>query len=662
MKHFANLISRYPNYDEYNTTDSRSNNDNHDEHNTTDSSSNNDNHDEHNTTDSSLNNDNHDEHNTADLVSNNDNHDEYNTIDDEHNTADLVSNNHNHNEHEHIQSKEQMMKDIKAGITKKKPSRTKDIFSRFRNSEDYNNVSMDGGTWLIPKEVLIQTLPYIRKEGYFFSSLVPQIVHKTILFIDLDHLTNDERVENFMRILLEYLSTIYPQEFINNYYITKSQSLHRFHIYFPFLKLTYNKLKIIWGEVNSLCDADGFKGEFVNGVRHPPIDEGVTGGLRYDGFQKYKKGKYLPHSAYLPYANEMRIGVDAFKLDEKFYHDTYLLVDDDDALTDMLPKSTINLSQISSTSTDNSNRISPTVSTSQLSHHNHSLSSNSIRSSLHNSSLQSNLNDSLSGENGIIPNNSDIQNAVNNNQEIENEAKQNETRLKEYRGDEVQQQFEQRFAYIVDQFEGHTVEKITIKNPTKPDFAAIFHLSKSKKDRTCPMSGRVHRNNNTYFTYTKGTLQHRCYNNQCRKRFNTVWRDDSQVLDLFDDDDEMSDDDLGDCWTDVDLAAMYIEFNTRLMFSTDYKSKKGEEGTFFIFDPIRGIWVADRGGHKTKKDISTNFRTYVKKIMNEKIRGAINENKKKALQNQKNLLNRKMGDFRNLMGIVSALVGRNIIM
>ena len=608
------------------------------------------------------------------------------------------------------------------------PYRTQHIFGDFQNYVEFNHVGMDGGKFYIEKERLIKTLLVLKKKGLLFHSLVPQIKNKTIFFCDVDYLNENEKIERILVLTKKFLVKEYGVEFIDNFYITKSRTLHRFHIYFPDIILKKDRLNIFWDELNSIFLENNFKGQWIKGTKKAPIDTNVSGGIRYDGFCKYNKVRYEKNTEYLPYLTKNGSN---FELDFTFYNNTYLLIDDQVECT-KIKKKIPNSLRIDEDLTqsdysqsllngDNSNSITTScVSTLDYSELDGVSSTFDDDNQVIDQYLQTNSSNSrdLSGfgnynettdnlikyddkeddsmddgnhktmENLKKQNDDDdededddidinrnlrkfndgnhdtMKNLKKRNEEnydkMEKLRKSGSNEIEEYFGTDAYDFLTEQYPFILSTIKGHRITKVGRMYKNTPRELSFIHLSKTRKDRTCPFTDRVHRKNNTYFMWIEkgGILQHRCFNAECKGRFMTVYTKDdviySQVvndLDFDESDDEIEQDDL---WTDIDVALVYLEMNPDLMYSMDV-SVKGQEGMFFHFDKEKGIWKSDKGSHVLKKDLAKNFKKYIKKRWKKKISEAVNDEEKKKLVNQRSLLMRKLGDFRNIKNILDAL-------
>ena len=561
-----------------------------------------------------------------------------------------------------------------------KPYRTDHVFHQFRNYKKWNHVAMDGGKFLIKKDEVIKSLTVLLKEGLTWNSLVPQIQTKSIFFCDIDYLNQDETVEDVLEIMIKYLLTIYDEESVDEIYMLKSKTLHRYHVYFPKIILLKDRLDIFWNDVNSQLMKNGFRGVIEKGQLKPPIDTNIRGGVRYDGFAKYntRTSRYEYGTEYLPYFTK---NTKKFELDYQFYDKTYLLIDDGIQCTGIKKKqqlsynsnniksktntssNTNNIDLPSQDSTCNTNSVSSTFDFSQSSY---SYSINNSNSESANADVDmssaSNISfthstDSTSLNDSNLDNTDDTRSSVSNKQSTSHVNPDQGSTSEEYFGQHAYDHLMDNHPSLLKILKGHDIKKIGVCQKGTPNETKFIHLGKTAKDRKCPFTKSTHRHNNTYYIWIKkkGTLQHRCYG--CKGRYENVYVQDDVLYNEFvsddDSDDEMLDDD--DIWTDVDLAYEYLQVNTNLLYTTEYITKKGEEGTFFHFDEKKGIWVADDHSYILKRDLSRNFKKIIKKQWKQKIRRAKNDTTKKKLINQGAILNRKLGDFKQIRNVLEAL-------
>ena len=612
-----------------------------------------------------------------------------------------------------INDESKYKKEILNSFKKPKPFRTNHVFEDFQNYVKFNHVGMDFGKYYVEKERVIKTLLVLRENRILFNALVPQIENKTIFFCDVDYLNENEKIEGILELTKKFLAEEYGVEFIDNFYITKSKTLHRFHVYFPDIILTKNRLDIYWSDLNSIFMKNDFKGKTVKGTIRPPIDTTVSGGIRYDGFCKFNTntGRYEKDTEYLPYLTKDE---STFELDLAFYNSTYLLIDEQVDCTKN-PKKLPNLLRIdedltqsdnsqSFLNSDNSNSMNASlVSTLDYSELDgvsstcddiedvDQLLQTNLSGDLLNNGNYNETTDNLTQDgdeedddmgrdlkkgdenHNTMKNlrksekkqcgNEDFLRKRNdeNHNKMENLRRFESNEIEEYFGNDAYDFLIKEYPFILKTIKGHKITKVGRMHKNTPKELSFIHLSKAPKDRTCPFTDRVHRKNNTYFIWIEKTksLQHRCHHGDCKGRFMTVYTKDdiiySQVvndLDIDESDDEIVEQD--DLWTDIDVALVYLEMNQNLMYSMDV-SQKGQEGMFFHFDKKKGIWKSDKGSHVLKKDLAKNFKKYIKKRWRIKISEAVNDEQKKVLVNQRALLMRKLGDFRNIKNILDAL-------
>lgn len=119
----------------------------------------------------------------------------------------------------------------------------------------------------------------------------------------------------------------------------------------------------------------------------------------------------------------------------------------------------------------------------------------------------------------------------------------------------------ERFSFISDFFDEHTLREVTISDEGKSEQIVVFNFGKTKKDRSCPIANRVHNKSSTFYMYVKGKLQHRCHASGCKSKWITIWRDNDEIID-----DNSSDDE--DILTDVDLTNWYLQWSDDIL--TDF--------------------------------------------------------------------------------------------
>ena len=610
----------------------------------------------------------------------------------------------------------QYEKEIIKSFTQTKPSRTRHAFDNCRNSGEYNHVGMDGGKYYVEKERLIKTLLILKRNGISYNSIVPQIRNKTIFFCDVDHLNENEKIEEILKLIKQFLAKEYDGEFIDNFYITKSKSLHRFHIYFPDIILTKSRLDFFWNDLNVMFLNEGFRGKLVKGIKKAPIDTSVIGGVRYDGFYKFnpEKSRYIENTEYFPYLTKNGSN---FKLDLTFYSKTYLLIDEHVDCTRIIKKSpnssrnetSIPSDNSQSLNTDNNNSMNISlVSTLEYSdldgissvdddivfnYENDTNSSNNLVPNFNsndtiifsgksddedddlmrqdfdknidqNHNTMRNLKKSDSGEveNDELMKRNLRKRCEDNHNKMKNLKKYKSNEIEEFFGDDAYDFLIENYPFVLKSIKGHQLQRVARMYKETPREITIISLGKTPKDRKCPFTKRVHRRNNTYYIWIEktGKLQHRCHHGDCNGKFTTVYTKNEVIFSQVANDlnfDEDSDEEIekDDLWTDIDVALVYLEMNKNLMYSERVSSRKGEDGMFFHFDERRGIWKADRGSYVLKKDLAKNFKKYIKLRWRKKISEAGTDEFKKSLQTQKALLMRKLGDFKNIKNILDAL-------
>ena len=503
--------------------------------------------------------------------------------------------------------------------------RTKHIFKEIEDPDgEYNHMGMDGGKFMVDKDQVIQKLLYCRQKNVFYVGLVPRIRDhdKCKFFADIDHLAETQAIEDVMSICMNVLEEKYEQNLLTNHYITKSQSKNRYHVYFPEIILTKQSLKMLWDDINT---------KFYNN----PIDT-TASALRYDGFWRFDSKntqRFLQNTHYLPYKNK-------FDLDEAFYSDTYLLVSDDAKISQIKPRYRQNITDVSEDdlssqllNQNSNNSLSGTLysqpihSQSTYSQSTNHAESSGITTDLSSSNTQSGLNDS-------------------NNQTTYN----TETKIQEL--------LIGKYSFLNGYFKGYNIKRIVVYRENMANENVVFSCGKGLKDRTCPFSGTVHRQNNVYFVYQakKGVLKVKCHQSRCKNKWNVLYDKFNYHDELIDsDDEEMDDNEDDELWTDADLAAKDVEFNPNdLIYSTKVRSKN-EDGMFFHWNKDTGIWEKDVGMYKLKRQITGKFRKYMRRYFKERIKKCRNQAKRQALMTARIIVNSKLGDYSKVKCVINSL-------
>lgn len=176
----------------------------------------------------------------------------------------------------------------------------------------------------------------------------------------------------------------------------------------------------------------------------------------------------------------------------------------------------------------------------------------------------------------------------------------------------------------------------------------VFGCSKTKADRTCPFSDRVHRSNNLYFVYNKNKdeLIIKCHHAKCQKKGNVVFS--SNTRDPFIEK-EFDEEIIEGCpVTDTDFAELFAEMYPNWMFNTNVPTKK-ECGSFFEFNGK--FWVWDKNQMRLKTTISKHFRQRMKELMDEKIEKESRPVVVKKLRQIKERINKHLGNARNIANV-----------
>ena len=441
---------------------------------------------------------------------------------------------------------------------------------------------------------------------------------------------------------------------------------------------------MLWIAINSECQKNGFKGYFDkrSGKMKWPIDLNCSA-LRFDGFDKYntKTHLYENNTKYMPY-KYTKNGIDSlehFELDECFYNETYLLVDDCikptrinnrrkttdndfwNNLSNTNGNSDINLSsQLTELSEYGDDHADLAPDNSQITSLENSLLMDTYSQDDHAESIQT----AMSGNNMKNNDNDDVNEEKKEDEEKKShEAKEKQGKYIEYLGDKAKSFLERNYGCFMDLLTGHDITKVIVSNKTSDPNNDIVLIScgKNTNDRTCPFTNRVHHKNNRYYIWyqNKQVLQTRCHGNDCKGRYMTVYKNQKrfvkELMDIDADDNINDDENSDDLWTDVDLGELYLEFNKNLLFTTSFRYNSNTDGTFFHYNPKTGLWFGDKGSHILKKNLATKFKRYVKQKWNDKIKDADNDEKKKQMMAQRSLLNRKLGDFKNIKSVVESL-------
>lgn len=531
-------------------------------------------------------------------------------------------------------------------IGKKRPTRTYQAYpdcTVANNCSLYNWVAIDGRRFFIAKDTVISRSLILREKKWFFNSLVPFIQDKSIFFCDIDYLGQNETIEEVIQYINKVLSDVYDQHLLEEIWITKSESkTGRYHVYLPQIIVTKKKLPILWNEINTLCREKGMKGRYdtKSGRWKMPVDEECTQGIRLDGFDKFNKEtrRYDTNTKYLPYLrSEDGQNFEEFHLDKTFYERTYLLVDDDETSSGQKRSLHSNespfASQISTTS--NSNNNSSFEFDSQIPTLDHSLLQDTTETT-----------DSESIHHVTFRNHDAVKYLTSHHQ------------------------------CVMDELAEHKISKIDIQNIGQNDELIRISCGKTPKDRYCPFVKKTHKSNNVWFMWVNKTKELHLNCNKCKRKkphkiklprqrtpdLSQIFSQFSQVDDMENtEDDEIQNSEIEErsagLWTDIDIAALYLEFHRNLIYTTNFKFKhaKKSDGTFFHYDKSSGIWMGDKGSYILKKDLATKFKIYMQRIFNQKIRNEHDEEKLKSLRNQRSLINRKLGDMKNIKGILDGL-------
>ena len=487
---------------------------------------------------------------------------------------------------------------------------------------------------MIEKDQVIQTLLQCRERNIFFVGLVPIIKnhHKCIFFFDVDYLAENQTIEDVMSITTEILQKKYEHNLVAYRYITKSKSKNRYHVYLPRIILTKQSLRMLWDDINA---------EFCNN----PIDT-TASALRYDGFWRFDTKdtrRFLPNTEYLPYKNE-------FNLDETFYSETYLRVGDDAEITKIKSKNKQNIGYISEDDLSSQSFIQNSfvsLNDTQSVYSDSIHSQSTIRGATSGTLTEISISDVQSQSRSDPVNNNNNNNNSNNN----NTEKTYGTQTK------IQELFNGKYSFLSHCFQGYDIKKIIVYREDEKNESVIFSCGKGLKDRTCPFSGSVHRQNNVYFVYQakKGILKIKCHQNRCKNKWNVIYDKFNYFDDLVDSDDEMDDIEDDELWTDADLACKYTEFNPNdVIYSTTVQVKQAD-GMFFHWNKEMGIWEKDVGMYQLKRQITGKFRKYMNRYFKEKIKKCNNQAKRQSLMTARSIVNSKLGDYGKLKGVINAL-------
>lgn len=531
----------------------------------------------------------------------------------------------------------------------------------------YNFVSMDRRNYHFDNEdKLFATCEHLIENKHILCSLVPRIGVNTIFFCDVDFLGDEETIENVLEHMNTILSKKYDEQFLKQIWVTKSKSFHKYHVYVPGIILEKNELDTIWNDINDECKAKGMKGKYHQKTNSwkLPIDTSCTFGLRLDGFEKYNKqtNRYERNTSYEPYfksSQGWQFLDEDFFLDKNFFCETNLLIDElVDVTRTKNQKRSIYANQ---SNTNNASSLSQSEPSSTKVNSSNSNTNNSTIQSLDNS-----FNDSIVTMESINTSSqfSDLEEEINNIS---------------FYGKQALDYLNQNFNFFMHKLVGHNIKRIDITNKDTTNETIFIHCGKNQRDRTCPLRNRVHRSNNIYYIWfaNKQELHVRCHNPECSKRrkssiivYKTVSsREIASQLTDNGDDDEMAmdrddlvvndydddDDDEDDLWTDIDIGELYFKLNPDILYSTQFKFKPKDDGTFFHYNTKYGLWIADRGAHTLKRNLSTKFKKQIKIKWNQKIANETDQYKRKILISQKKLLRKKLGDWGNVKNVLETL-------
>lgn len=565
-------------------------------------------------------------------------------------------------------------KEITAKWTKKRPTRTYHTLSHYKVKDEqyFNYVAIDGGKFDIPDfNELVKTLIFMRQKGFFFHSLVPQIQNNTIFYCDIDYMHPEDNIEDVISHIINSLSKEYDEEFLENYIVTKSQNHRKYHFYMPNIIIKQDRLKFIWHDINAECKKNGIKGlkSSKSGLTNLPIDTNCNNGLRLDGFYKYDPDKlrYEVGTQYVPFIKKTNGVISSdFVLDRHFYESTNLLVHDNTECSPRLnrkkkPMDDENEMKDNSDSS-NHNSTSSTTFNSHNNSNNHSSQFSDNSTSNNSLFLDSSLNNSSSFDTSTSLNNSSSFSQL--NEDIMNVS---------FYGQQAVEYLKDKYNFLLPHLFGHDITKIDIKRLGASNETILIQCGKNNKDKYCPIQNKQHKKNNVYYVWRKSLqlLQLRCHNDECKGEYRNIYQhqqpsqqridnyysqsmnnnndDDDEIFDLGDDSDD------GELWTDIDLSELFLELNRDIIFTTQFKHRKKDDGSFFHYNKTTGLWEADKGSHKLKRMLSTKFKRQIKRKWNQKIHNATNETTQKLLRAQRNLLVKKLGDFGKNKYILEAL-------
>ena len=532
-------------------------------------------------------------------------------------------------------------------ITKKRINRTNDAFGEYRKNpeEAYNHVGMDFGRFQIPKTIVCQRLAMHYQNGIKMIGLVPLIKKFCKFFIDVDYISGKCNIHTFFKKANDYVEKTWGKDYTSTIFVLKSRTEYKFHIYYPKIIVNKNALIYHWKYMNKLFDDC------------KPIDENATS-LRFEGFWKFDSKitkRYLANTDYHPFKLE---STEKFEINEQFYQQTYLPIDDECTATEVINTPLENdeqfqTSQSFTTINDQSeileeSRYSEIESEvdmdwqqTQASHHTSSqLSTSTVNLSQITSTSFSEFNSNLDNSNLSLP--TDLES---NNSQDGLIIGVNPVNVF---GIEITNLMNTKYKELKPYLTEHTISKLQIHNQNTPKEIVTFCLGKTDKDRYCPFQQRRHHQNNNYFVWNlkSGSLRRKCHNNRCKNKYEIVFSKQT-IFDNCMDEEDMT--------ADADLCTQYLKFNPNVMYSTKYKTKNSD-GCFFHYNEQTGIWERDINSYKLKQHLQQDFRKFLFEKLNKKIEDSRNSMEvRKFHLSQKREINKKLGNQTPTNNVINAL-------
>lgn len=326
----------------------------------------------------------------------------------------------------------------------------------------YNHIGMDGGKFKFDSGKIAKMLVSRLSKGIINIGLVPYVSGARSLYFDIDSQNPNPRfgIKDLVLFIIEIAEQIYSIDITDKIIVTKRTNGYKFHIYCTDIVLENKHIqKAIFKAIN-------------NHFQYKWIDISLArdgSGLRYDGFNKYsRKTGFEPNSSYKPY--KWNSNVPDIKLDKDFFRLTKLSRDEKDITVS--PHGDI-LKYLRSMMADNFNQVDDPEHKSNFSDTSSEISTNGLNIA-------------------SLARSCDI----------------------------VQETTVNKFVDQHPEYAQHFVNP-TIKRIRCTDTYITFDCSKSVGDRTCPLTGVVHKSNNKYLYWSKSLeiLTARCWNEDCRVKW-----------------------------------------------------------------------------------------------------------------------------------------------